>query len=608
MSQNKLQKISASILILSQLALPGIALAQLSGIASAGTVPTSDSANGSGGITGAAANTIAVGQLELQDKLNQSAAAGEATYFKGDSNVQISFGGLSLISGGASVVAQLDAKISAIEGFITTRQIIRNSLMSITAPNIFTATRKQTLLNEVDNAITSLKNREEQIKQQETVAKQGLWRTLVFNILLKTTKSVSTKLVNSLVTNYGIKNFTNYADAVATQVYDNQFIEKNSKNHTDQIIIRSMLDNPLAQNQIQPAVLQYADVAMGFNPDTLDTNDPNYYAKLAGVTNPALYNAAFVGNAQQVRAQSLAAAQTEIAQSNGLKTPRNCAGTMTEQQSIDRQFKAANDYQKDRQALYNNLTSAKKMGSNVSDEDIKKAQADLASANAQLQAVPTKTDNTLVDICTGIVSPPSLISKGIDEAFKATGQKLGTYNDNNLPVFISLITDVASQIGNDMIFGGQTGNSNILNETAGSLAKATSLTVGFAASKAGEAIDSGIQFYEPEKSPNFPDAYTLSWEIITSKLPTASYVTIKGTGISDTNKLALSGSAEVRTSANSDYTLKVFDKSGKQLGIDIIELSVASVKGAFAAKPVESLRGPINQTGNQVKFQPRGAY
>ncbi|MCL5667188.1 MAG: DUF1090 domain-containing protein [Patescibacteria group bacterium] len=626
MSNNKQGKIIISLLIGAQLALlPGLALAQ---IPSANPVPTSDSANGSGGIVGTGANATAAAALEAQDKINQGLANGEATYFKGDSTVQMGFGGLALISGGASVLAQLKAKITAIDGFILSRQQVRNSLMAIVTPNTYTATRKQMLLEEVDGAIRSLKDREEPIKQQLQMVEQGFWKTLVYNILIKTTKSVSDRLVANLTNKFKITNFSSYADAVATQVYDNQFIQNNYKgNNMDQMIVRSMLVNPLAQSEVSPAVYQRADAALGFDPHGVDVSDPNFYNKMtqvgSGQANPFLQQVVLADQANNIHSQALANAQAEVAQSSGLKTPRTCTGVLSQQQAIDQSYKAANNKLADRQKLLADLQAAQMANMEVNPDDIKQAQADVDSAAKELQALPKQVTGGAVDICKDIVSPPSLINKGIDEAFKSLGQNLGNYNENNMPFFFSFITDVANQISNNLIFGGGINSSQLLSENTGSLANATALGLGFASTNSGSSVESGIIFNDPVKSSNFPDAYTLSWEVITDKFPTASYVTIRGTGISDVkqdssgnkvaNKLPLSGSVEVRTSSNSSYTLKVYeetkDSSGKvtgtkQLGSpSVVELDVGSVKGAFIDN---SKAEPVHPRGLKPVVSPRG--
>lgn len=71
--------------------------------------------------------------------------------------------------------------------------------------------------------------------------------------------------------------------------------------------------------------------------------------------------------------------------------------------------------------------------------------------------------------------PLALISKGIDAAFANYSKSLGTYNNNNMPFFISFISDVANEVTNDLIFAGGVNASSLLNENVGNLAQATSL-------------------------------------------------------------------------------------------------------------------------------------
>ena len=78
---------------------------------------------------------------------------------------------------------------------------------------------------------------------------------------------------------------------------------------------------------------------LGFDPTTLDPNDPNFYQKMysvgGGNANPFVQQIAFANAAQMVHAKSLVTAQAEISQSAGLKTPRNCQGTLAQQQLLD---------------------------------------------------------------------------------------------------------------------------------------------------------------------------------------------------------------------------------------------------------------------------------
>lgn len=374
-------------------------------------VPSCDSGNGVCDAAGILANTTANGSLAVIDKDNLVCTTTENTFFASDKAVSIGMGGLALISGGASLQAQLVAKIGKIEGFKVCHNVQLNLAKAVPTPNTFTSSRKLLLTDEITKQIASLQAREEPLNNQLKMAQAGFWKTLVFNILIKTTKTIAINMVNKLNKEFHIQDFSKYADAVATQVYDNEFIMDNfSGAKADQMLVRSMLSNPIVQSQMSPAVVQYSNNALGFDPKALDVNDPNFYQKMysvgGGPANPFVQQIAFADASQMIHAKALVTSQAEIAQSAGLKTPRNCQGTMAQQQSLDQSYKAVNDQLENRWALYNNLVSAQKLNQPVNPADIAKAQNDLANAQKQMDALPNEPGGTIVTICAAIVSPP----------------------------------------------------------------------------------------------------------------------------------------------------------------------------------------------------------
>ncbi len=562
MHSNKLQKLVAcSLLAIQLLMLPGLALAQI------GDVPTSNSALGLGGIGGYTANSLATGILEGANKSNSACLVPEKAFFAGDKGVSIGMGGLALISGGASVQEQLIAKITKIEGFKGCHGAQLEIVKAVLAPNTFISNRKQLLIDEITKQIMSLEAREEPLLNQLKVAQQGFWKTLVWNVLIKTTKTISINMVNKMVKNYKINNFSKYADAVATQVYDSEFILDNfSGAKADQMLVRSFLANPALQGQMSPSVLRYTNNALGFDPKQLNTNDPNFYQKMysagTGGSNPFVQQIAFANSAQMIHSKSLVTAQAEIAQSSGLKTPRNCQGVMSQQKSLDQSYKLVDNQLANRQALFDDLVNAKKMGYPVTDSDLSKAQTDLAKAQNQWDALPNSVESPIVKICEGIVSPPSLINKGIDQAFNALGQNVGTYNNNNLPFFITFITDVANKITNDMIFGGGVSGSSILQENIGNLSRATSLVTSGVQANLEVTQGKNITItssLDDVSSDGKSATFSLQWDA--SGVGNATAISISGPGvpanINGAMQPKLSGAVAITVAVGAQYTYTV---------------------------------------------------
>ena len=134
----------------------------------------------------------------------------------------------------------------------------------------------------------------------------------------------------------------------------------------------------------------------------------------------------------------------------------------------------------------------------------------------------------------------------------------------------------------------------------------------------------GIVFNSPEQNSSITNGYTISWQVITDQMPTASYVTISGDGISSTgsnpqtkqttiNKLPLEGSYAITTTVGGNYILTVYDAAGKALTAASTTLTVQNQKqafnstnsdtavlGAFTSKPSLDIRGPA------VVISPRG--
>lgn len=522
-----------------------------------------------------------------------------------------SFGGLKLLSGDSGEALMIKGKITALDA---AKACVEGKLKDVKDTPIATLIQgqlRQSLIQQYTTELATIQKRLDELNAQYRNATRNFWKSVLVKVLLTTTKAVAQKLVNNLTNTYKIKDFQGYADAVASQVYTTNLIRKNVPDGADQLILRSMLNNPLAVQSVMPAVRQRTDAALGFSPDEVNFDDPDFYMKMsrvgAGDTNPFAVHVAMVDEAYQLQSKGSEAAKSEIIQSNGFKTPKDCPGNIAEQQMIDQRYQAASRELQDRNKLYSELISAKNLGLPVSDQDIAQAKQDMEQANKQLEALPKVYKSPVLEICRSITSPASLVDKGIDKAFNQFAKNLGDYNDNNLPFFINFISDIASGIASDLIFGGN-GGSVLLSES-GNIDKALGTGLAFATSgNNSQNLQNGVNFTY-QKSSNFTDAYTLSWEVLDVK--DASYVTIQGTGISPTQKFPLSGSTEVRTSSGGAYLLKVFDSKGKQLTSGSIDLQVQQtnpyitngsgprVFGASVNRLATPIRGPVG-------VQPRG--
>ena len=620
MGNKNIKKYIAIVLLAGELAVfPLSAFAQISFLNVINPVPTSD-----GGT--AAQNAFFSASMVTPRATFSGCLTAVNTADAADNASQLGFTGISLIGGDSVLMVRLGAKLTAYQIFITCANTVIATVDAIGAPNAYTAQQKQAYITQITSAIQAYKTKLENAQARYNNAKQGFWKTLVFNILIKTSKAVANSLVQKLVSNYKVRNVMQYTDSVATLMYDNQFIRKNFPGSEGQFMARAILENPLVRNDVPSYAFIAADTALGFDPKYLDTNDPDFYVKMSHVgstvANPYYQHTTNIGGVDQARAQSLQYAQAQVTQGNGLKTPVTCAGSMAQQQSVDQQYKAASNRFDDRYALLKNLQQAKGLGQNVLDSDLQKAQSDFDAARNAMKVLPQTVSSPANTICEAIVSPASLIDKGIDEAFKSVGSKLGQYNDNNLPGFMSLISDVASQIGSSMIFGGLDGakGAAIINEQRVANAVVQAGTEALY-SNATENLAKGIVF-NAVRDENYSDGYVLNWDVVTAQLEKANFVTIAGDGISATkvdpntkqtvtNKLSLNGSVAIRTSIGGGYILTVFDVTGRAMTSVTMAINVKSIQAynnnlAPKVAGVYTTREPLNIRGEHSIIQPRG--
>ncbi len=615
-NKSLIKKLFAVFISAQVFSVPFLAFAQL-GVS---TVPVNDTANGTGGIPGTVANTAASAAFTSAEAANKVCETAEQAYFKTDSNVQLAFGGLELISGGKALLLQLEAKQKALEGFISCRKGVLTTVKAIVAPNTYTVGQKQNLINDISSVIASLEAKQEPVKQQMALARQGFWKSIVLQILIKTTKAVTTRVVNDLTSQYKINDVMRYTDAVASQVYTNQLIRDQSTSGTEQLIIRSMLTNPVLKSKVHSAVYQAAADALEvngsvFNARSIDPKDPDFYLKLSkygiGETNPQFMERVYENRAAEMDKVGKSMAANEILVGSGLKSPRNCAGNVSQQQAIDQQWQLANDKMQNRLSLYKELKEAyDKQYASLSAKDqqqlvkdLDKAQADYLKAGAELRTTPDKFESPVLEVCKYIASPAEMINKGIDKAFDKYTDHLSQYNESNLPFFMNLISDIGANVSQSLIFGGNP--KAVLLDESRNISTAANLGLSFMDSKVSEQnLSKGVQMDFTGSG----GSYTLSWQLVDVK--DASYVTITGPGASNVqldnagrpivdvatgqpkvNKLPTLGSLDVRAPNGGTYSLQVFDSQNRKLS-NTATLTVPNPNSAVRGAAIESPRGP----------------
>jgi hypothetical protein len=627
MQHNRTSKIIAAFLLISQLAFwPAVILAQVA-------VPTSDTGlgNNTGGPAGVIQNTAEAKALSAAFAIYQTclSAVQAAEQVASKANVGLSTISVLSPSGNSAQLNAMNTLSAAYYTFLNcdmTQYLVFDGSgganSGLPASSLYTSNMKEQYVSRISAGWTTYSKKSSDLDARIENSNQGFWKTLLVSLLLQTSKAVADALVSKLVNNYKISNLKQYADSAATLMYDNQFIRENFPNAQDQLMARAILTNPAFRSQIQPGIFVAANAALGYNPNAINPASPNFYGQMAAMgspsANPYYLQTAYVGGVDQSRAASMATAQQQISQGSGYKAPVNCAGSLTQQRQVDMQYQALQAQAQNRDALLANLTAAVNSGQKVSASDLAKAQADdnaaqLALVNAP-QAVMSSSGSTSTNpaiiMCEAISSPAVLVNQGIDALFNAVGGNLTQYNGSNLPAYINTITGIASQIGTSMVLGGvgAGASSALINEN-----KAIAATAALAAStnSAANSSTSGINGSSNFVIGIYPSSGNntlVNWQVLTSNLPTASYVTVTGPG-APTGHLSLTGNMTVSPTTNTSYVLTVFDATGKTLGSTNMNVFVdtsssqsfnynpnaPTVAGAFTNRPVVATRGPVAQ-------------
>lgn len=568
------------------------------------TVPVGHPGLGAGGVVGEGAAAVADTALAALE-LKFSGCKLEENFLKGSDVVDTTFGGLTLVAGNTEEVSNLTTRITTMEGLIVCYQVLLGSIKAVPTPNLFIGQKKQRLEAETILSIETLRSRKEHLQARLRIAKTGFWKGILAGILIKTTKVVAERLVNSLTSRYKINDVMQYADAVASQVYTAQLIHDRAADNEEQLILRSLATNPLLRTKIDSAIYQRAADAVQINGDvfsarSFSADDPDFYLKLAKFGDPETsvpyLKTAYEGRANQIQTVGLASANNEVLLGSGLKAPRTCAGNVNEQKSIEQRWVQVSDEYRDREKLLRDLQGShitlyanQQLNSKEAKQleaDIAKAQKDFDQAAIKLKAMPKSFESAdgqkskVFRACEAIASPAEMVNKGIDSAFKSISKGLGDYNDNNLPFFMSWISDVGANIGSSLIFGGNV-KASLLAES-GQISTAINTALSFADARVSQNnLKNGLVF-NYGVSASGAGKYTLSWEVVDAK--DAKYVTIEGpgatnfqtgpsgglaldpaTGLPVYNKLGLIGNIIVNAPQGGSYVLRVYNSKEQRL-------------------------------------------
>lgn len=141
------------------------------------------------------------------------------------------------------------------------------------------------------------------------------------------------KLANKIEEAYRVSNFLYYSDALVSGQYADDYLNKYVKDPLDRVMIKNFIPqvNCGNVNNYSTVFKAKADTYLGFDPSSLDPNDPDYYEKLTKVGNflsqPGGWELYYKDIASQAQSVAEQAAGAEL-NSPGQKTARDVVGNI----------------------------------------------------------------------------------------------------------------------------------------------------------------------------------------------------------------------------------------------------------------------------------------
>ncbi len=300
-------------------------------------------------------------------------------------------------------------------------------------------------------------------------------KAIMVKTILKLNQNLTTSVVNKLVQNYKISDYSKYGDALATQVYSMKYINDHfSGDGETQMMIRSVLQSDklpdklktvqaIAQTQAQT----YLGKSCNVTSDAAGEQDLNSYIKCLAAygssgANPEFRVQTALDNAQAAKQAGQTNAAAEISQSNGFVPPRNCSGSITLQKQIDDQFDKATNDKLIAESAASKLEQALKLGKTTQDQ-LDKANQAKSQAEANYDALKKQTNNPIIDICESIASPAQFVSSTIGDFLKQHLDQSSNLKSDNLPFYANFLSDMATNFLTNILTGGKS-NTQLLKE------------------------------------------------------------------------------------------------------------------------------------------------
>lgn len=448
-------------------------------------------------------------------------------------------------------------------------------------------------VHQIDQAIS-------QVHQQKKQVQTKLSRKFMFSVLNDLRVSLTDKAMNELKQRGTIGKILGATDQIAYNVYLVDYINDHySGDIKNKMIVNALARGGIAKtltganSQISLASSAAAQMALGCRQtlNNLDFTNPVFYATLANAGKPECsqeyYMAKGSEQAQAALAASQQAAAAEVQAGQGNRSERPCDLTsISKQQQADQDnAKAANELQ----IAKARLNAAHELGHS---DLITKASADLNKADATMQGVGKATNAGNVDKCGPILTSGNFLASTLNKFVESKINGAANLNNQDgYSIYLNLLRKGIVSIVDNLVF-----NKGSIKTTLMDLGLAAINGASVASGPSGEGVPGTPQFTS-EKSPNYPDGYTIRWDA--DSVPGSNGVSISGPGMGSSGTYTVNvtvGAADVHLTAPATYRLIVLDKNNSPIGQPV----------TITVTPTSSNSGPPPSSSRQptLKAQP----
>ncbi len=499
--------------------------------------------------------------------------------------------GLDIIAADAGQVTKLSIKISTLNGIRTCFRLILTALNTgAAAADIAGGLQAIEVINanemDLGAEIRSLDKRIDDLIELRRQATKRMWEGVATRIFLTAQSRLVTTLINKLIAKYKIGNYLQYADALATQVYNIDFAKKNYPDQMDQAILKSIGGATSFSFNVSPQIRAKARQNIGVDFRTLDVNDPNFFAKMsvvgAGPSDPFVLNAFYASVNDGLQATGRDAARMELAQNQGIMSLRNCQGIVQQEIDFDRQWQTlVQDVQVKDNAL-NNLLQQQAVSPNlVSEADLKIADDALKLAVEKMQSFPQRNGNVYVKRCQDIANPGASISNSISAYLQSHLTAANSTDQKNMP-FIAKFAEVVATNFIDRVIQHQIGGGSRMLSGSGfteidipvNSYITPSTTARTLVSAENVSLNRALIF-NAVIAP-LPGQVTLDWNA--NSYENFDRVSITAAGFKYDSRSAV-GNITVTAPSNSLFTITAYDVQGQIIGTTNVTSPVVTTAG-----------------------------